>query len=104
MKIFKYFAAVLSFIIVSIFVAVASGALIVILSKPNPESTGWLSEVLPISIDLGLVIETGEAGHPVGIGFQWWNLPGTILGILGGIGSAKASIYGKQSKKANKTR
>lgn len=104
MKIFKYTAALLSFIIVSMFVAVATGALIVILMKPNPQSVGWLAEILPIRFDLGIVLENDESKYPIGIGFQWWNLPGTILGILGGIGSAKASIHGKRTKKATKSR
>jgi hypothetical protein len=58
-----------------------------------------------VSFLIGLImLAIIRPDHPVvvGIGFDWINLPGTILGFLAGLHSAKASIRAANRKSEKK--
>jgi len=69
----KYVVAGIAFVFIWFAVSVLTGLVLMFLIKPD---------------------------HPVvvGIGFDWLNLPGTILGFLAGLHSAKASICAANKK------
>ena len=77
MRIVQYIVGLISFILVSVVVALVVGFVMVLLFPPASD---------------------GEV--TVGIGMNWRNLPGTILGVWAGVHSFRASI--KVSKKPEK--
>jgi hypothetical protein len=74
MKIIRYIVGVIGFLLVWFVIAVVVGFIMVLLF-PRP----------------------GEHIAFVGIGLDWRNLPGEILGFFGGIGSFRASIKSNRS-------
>jgi hypothetical protein len=73
MKITRYIVGTIGFLLVGFVVAVIVGFIMAMVFPPPP----------------------GEYVH-VGIGLNWRNLPGTILGLLAGIQSFRASVKGKR--------
>jgi hypothetical protein len=61
----------------------------------------WLAASFLIGLIMLVII---RPDHPVvvGIGFDWINLPGTILGFIAGLHSAKASIRAANKKSSKK--
>ena len=90
--------AIISFLFSFIVLSVVVGLLIILLFQPEDSSkTGILARLVPISA--GLVYRTAHGDFCVGVGNEWWNLPGTILGIFGGYYSAKAALRGKKKNR-----
>lgn len=61
----------------------------------------WFVSSLLIGFILVLIIRPDRPVF-IGIGFDWINLPGTILGLLAGLHSAKATIRTANAKASKK--
>ncbi len=94
----KYIVAVISFVFCSSVIAAVIGIVVIFSVQPkDPANVGPLCDFVPVQI--GVTIRARHGDFTVGIGGEWWNLPGTVLGILGGLHSARATIRGKKKRK-----
>lgn len=59
----------------------------------------WFVVAVVVGAIMGMIF-TGPNEHAVmaGIGLDWRNIPGTILGALAGLQSFRASIKGRKKK------
>ena len=76
----------------SVWVAVAVVVGIIVVLKHPPQNPGagvqWLAlPGLParITFGCGLIWRTASGNIGVGIGLAWWNVPGTVIGLIAGI-------------------
>ncbi len=74
MKIGRYIVGVLGFLLIWLFVAVIIGIVMITIFPP------------------------GRHAIAVGIGLNWRNIPGTVLGILAGRQSFRASVRGRKKR------
>ena len=94
----KQIMAIISFFFSFIGLAVVVGLLMILVFRPeDPSQRGVLARFVHISA--GLVWRTAHGNFCAGVGTEWWNLPGTILGIFGGYYSAKAALRGKKKSR-----
>jgi hypothetical protein len=90
----RYFVAGVGFLLVWFVVAVVVGIVIVIVFPPQANAN------IGFGIRFGFGVIIGNA--MVGIGTDWWNLPGTALGLLAGMHSWRASLEAARRKDAKK--
>ena len=98
MIIFKSIAAIISFLFSFIGVACIVGGILVFSLKPDPTTPGFIYEI--IDIHAGITWRTLKGDIFIGAGTEWWNIPGTLIGVFAGIHSAKAP-FKKQNKNSN---
>jgi hypothetical protein len=83
-RIFSIAGVLLTGFIVWFMVAVVIGRIaIAIFPPPNPMVRPPMIPLGPFvsfGFGLGFVFETASGKVPVGIDFNWWNLPGTVIG------------------------
>jgi hypothetical protein len=95
----KWITAILSFLFVWLGVAVIVAYIIVRLFPPaNPAmGTAWLPFWgVHFKFGLGITVQMDTGTVGAGLGLEWWNLPGTLLGLFAGLQSARASLRAKK--------
>ena len=58
----------------------------------------WLAVAVVVGLVVALVFPPPGGRAFTGINFGWRNLPGTVLGLLAGIQSFRASVRGPKKK------
>jgi len=95
----RYTLAVISFAFCSSVIAAVVGVIVIFSIQPkDPANVGPFYGFVPVQV--GATIRAQHGDFKVGIGGEWWNLPGTVLGVLGGLHSARATIRGKKKRKS----
>jgi hypothetical protein len=57
----------------------------------------WFVVAVIVGVIVGMIFPPPSGGYIfAGIGLNWQNLPGTILGLLAGIQSFRVSVRGKK--------
>ena len=79
MKPIRYVVGIIGFLLVWFVVAIVVGFIVTFFIPPAP----------------GQIVKLGIG---FGIGLDWRNLPGTILGLFAGIQSFRASVRGSKKK------
>ena len=58
----------------------------------------WLVVAIVIGMGMAMVFPPADGRFTAGIGLDWRNLPGTLLGLLAGAQSFRVSVRGPKKK------
>jgi Na+/H+-dicarboxylate symporter len=58
----------------------------------------WFVVAVVIGLGMAMLFPPGRGNFMVGVSLDWRNLPGTILGLLAGVQSFRASVRGPKKK------
>ena len=58
----------------------------------------WFVIAVVIGLGMALLFPPGRGDFMAGVSLDWRNLPGTILGLLAGIQSFRASVRGSKKQ------